>query len=615
MSNEIKIKVSSEMNPAGLRDAKRELHDVETAADKAGNQVADLDRKLSGLGNKTVKVKVDVDADKMPVLDGGNKSVKVKVEPDKASASSFFSKLADTAASAAGPAMKLMGNHAGITFGTAAGVAAAPVLFSALGSALSATAGVGVLGAGVAAAIAGDKQLQRAGKTMASNVFDAFKEEATTLKEPIRESFGVLEDAGERVARKWGDTFDELRGDLVPFVRDVVSGTERITDAFANVAKDSGKESLDALGDTWKLLADGVGDFVEIVSDSGPEAADNLRLVAGATGDLLRQTGHLMDMTASLANNSWITGPLIPMLREHYAEAAEETGLFAKHTQGLSDAMVDAQNAAEGELSALEDLSKELKAQADPVFGIIKAQQDLEQAQMDTAQATKEHGKDSKEAQGHLQKQALAALNLESNIGKLGDTFDGKLSPSMRATFRAAGLTDKAIDGLEKQFRQAKKTGDQFARTYRAKAVLDGYRGVNGQLNGLLRDLRNFDGVWTATMITNYKTFGKPGSGGGLASGGIKGAAHGAMTSDLTWVGEHGPELMDLPPGTRVHSNPDSMRLANTAGGDGGGPITVNLVVDGRVLAQATVEPLRSMVSRQASGSAQQFFGDRRVAA
>ena len=47
----------------------------------------------------------------------------------------------------------------------------------------------------------------------------------------------------------------------------------------------------------------------------------------------------------------------------------------------------------------------------------------------------------------------------------------------------------------------------------------------------------------------------------GKASGGIVGAAaSGGLRSSLTWVGEQGPELLDLPAGARVWSNPDSRR-------------------------------------------------------
>ena len=49
---------------------------------------------------------------------------------------------------------------------------------------------------------------------------------------------------------------------------------------------------------------------------------------------------------------------------------------------------------------------------------------------------------------------------------------------------------------------------------------------------------------------------------GHKAAGGVVGmAAAGGLRSSLTWVGEQGPELLDLPAGARVFSNPDSRRM------------------------------------------------------
>ncbi|MGW1808247.1 phage tail tape measure protein [Streptomyces sp. NPDC002078] len=49
---------------------------------------------------------------------------------------------------------------------------------------------------------------------------------------------------------------------------------------------------------------------------------------------------------------------------------------------------------------------------------------------------------------------------------------------------------------------------------------------------------------------------------GHKAAGGVVGmAASGGLRSSLTWVGEQGPELLDLPAGSRVFSNPDSRRM------------------------------------------------------
>jgi hypothetical protein len=55
---------------------------------------------------------------------------------------------------------------------------------------------------------------------------------------------------------------------------------------------------------------------------------------------------------------------------------------------------------------------------------------------------------------------------------------------------------------------------------------------------------------------------------GKKAAGGIVGAAaSGGLRGGLTWVGEHEPELLELPVGSRVRSGPDSRRMAAMGGG------------------------------------------------
>lgn len=91
------------------------------------------------------------------------------------------------------------------------------------------------------------------------------------------------------------------------------------------------------------------------------------------------------------------------------------------------------------------------------------------------------------------------------------------------------------------------------------------------------------------------------------AHGGVSGAASGGARGGLTLVGEHGPELVGLPAGSQVHSNPDSMRMAS-GGGGGGDTIVVQLVLDGSVVAEASMDPMRRIVRQQFGGSAQRAF-------
>ncbi|WP_406168319.1 hypothetical protein [Streptomyces sp. NBC_00996] len=122
---------------------------------------------------------------------------------------------------------------------------------------------------------------------------------------------------------------------------------------------------------------------------------------------------------------------------------------------------------------------------------------------------------------------------------------------------------------------------------------------------------------------------------GKKAAGGIVGAAaSGGVRSNLTWVGEQGAELLDLPAGSRVWSNPDSRRKAappwasmlNTprgggvrrtatpvVGGQGGGgwegrPIVVQLRLGGRDLGEVLIDPLRQSI-RHRGGNVQAALG------
>ena len=115
---------------------------------------------------------------------------------------------------------------------------------------------------------------------------------------------------------------------------------------------------------------------------------------------------------------------------------------------------------------------------------------------------------------------------------------------------------------------------------------------------------------------------------GGKASGGIVGAAaSGGIRSNLTWVGEQGPELLDLPAGARVWSNADSRRKAaapwasmlnspRRAGAAASGaavavqPIVVHqtITLDGKVVARAVFEPLKEEI-RGRGGNVQNSLG------
>ncbi|MFI2632634.1 hypothetical protein ACH5A2_19880 [Streptomyces collinus] len=116
---------------------------------------------------------------------------------------------------------------------------------------------------------------------------------------------------------------------------------------------------------------------------------------------------------------------------------------------------------------------------------------------------------------------------------------------------------------------------------------------------------------------------------GRKASGGIIGAATGGLRSGWTMVGEHEPELVRLPFGSRVYSGPDTRRMMQQgawasmlniprnggarytpAPAGGAQPIVVHqtITLDGRVVAQQIFDPLRKEIANR-GGSVQRTLG------
>lgn len=126
-----------------------------------------------------------------------------------------------------------------------------------------------------------------------------------------------------------------------------------------------------------------------------------------------------------------------------------------------------------------------------------------------------------------------------------------------------------------------------------------------------LAALAAVNGTVAKTYIITYSsTVGSvakfPGSsnGGGIpmrASGGIRGlsaAATGGVRSNMTLVGEQGPEIVNLAPGSTVRSNPDTRRMMSQAAGDGGGS-TLVLQSSGRRADDLLLELLRESIHQR----------------
>ncbi len=122
--------------------------------------------------------------------------------------------------------------------------------------------------------------------------------------------------------------------------------------------------------------------------------------------------------------------------------------------------------------------------------------------------------------------------------------------------------------------------------------------------------------IRTREFVTKYGRESGPGDGtgrtGGFAHGGIVGAATGGIHGGLRWVGEQGPELVNMAPGSTVHSAGDSARMASGSGG-GNGRIRMEASLapgssDQRLMSML-VEQLRYVVWVEGAGNVQAALG------
>lgn len=527
------------------KQAERRLSSLNTEILKSKGALLGLGKAFADAGSKAERLDitkqirgVETEVRKLEKAKGIIAKALTPPEPDPASMGKFAGLLSKGVAGLANPV--------GLALGVGIAAAAGPTLVQGLSTAVTAGIGGAGIGAGIALAVSNDKGIQQAGANIGKKLISGLQDQASkNFGGPIRQALGIVDDAASRTIGKLAGLFDGLSGYVVPLVRDIVQAGDRIIDMFVNIGQDSGTALL-ALGDSLRLVVDGVGDFFEEISSGGQSSADSLTLISGALADVIRWTGKLISTVNEITDSEWLG--IWPILKQHYRDQAAESDTLAGSTAKVAEEFTNADRAARGEQAALEALSNELRAQTDPVFGLLNAQEKLKAAQDKVKESTKDHGAKSKETQQALRDLANAALDMEGQAGKLGNAFDGKMTPALRATLTAAGATKGQIDGLEAQFRNAKKTGENFAKTYKARVRAEGAGPTKAQLDRVRSAADAVAGTYTVTVamrITGNNSISATKAALRKNSAVEGRAAGGPITAGRPyWVGENGPELV-----------------------------------------------------------------------
>jgi len=294
--------------------------------------------------------------------------------------------------------------------------------------------------------------------------------------------------------------------------------------------------------------------------------------------------------------------------------SAEDLGaLFPKYGQALSDvAKQHSAAATSGQkvVKTMEQLREEATKTADALLGQRDSMRELEASYDDATDSIKKNGRtlDIGSEKGRANQEALDGIASAAKAAAKAVADGGgsqsqvnKIMSTAAARFEATavkmGMSRSAAHKLAGELLGIPKNtnANVNVNTGTASARLAALRAQLFSVRGLLADV-------------NAGTYGH-GLGVYKATGGIVGrAATGGIRSNRVMVGEHGPEVMDLPPGTQVHSNPDSERML---GGAMGGTVNVRLEVDGRGgddFGRFIAEMIRRYV-RVSGGNVQQALG------
>lgn len=343
-----------------------------------------------------------------------------------------------------------------------------------------------------------------------------------------------------------GAVINQFQGDLNPQLDALAAGLERYASSGALAGESSRLlgGDLDKLQGQFQILADtagkqtwarniqsGLESIVPGLNKTDTSLANTKERVSAidsalanlVQGGKAQQANDAFNRLASVLATGGVSMAEFRKQFPQYAAALEvaktQTAGAAGATKGLTgalDAGQDAQKdfktatdaaaaATRGQRSALSQLAAFMKGEVDPVFGFIEAQKALKTASDKAAAAIKNHGRKSEEAKAATRDLALAAIDLQGKAGALGETFDGKVTPSLRKTLHAAGLTDAEIKILEQQFKDAKKAADKYDGKYEAKASAPGAKQAKTDLDKAYTAANHFAGPYRADVsVTGY---------------------------------------------------------------------------------------------------------------
>lgn len=563
------------------------LRDVQKEIDKSLKDA--LDKGLGGAGGKSGS--------------GGGPTIRPKIKPEFDTKDSdreirgFFARFQAYSKKAWGGFMDgltfAMKNSdsietAGIILAVSIGAIVSPLLGAMIGAAITG----GIATAGIAGAIAlafQDARIRTAGKSMWDGILGGLERSASVFVGPLLQAFETLSRGigmemlrYERIFARLAPYVDNLAEGIVGFIQAMGPGLEA---AFENAGP-----VLATFADYLPVLGESFGIFLERVSES-PGVIAGMVAIMQIAGDALVYVGNTIKFLSDMfvwflqkvdSMPDWIVPNGLAADVDEMLAAMERSGEpMAKYGEGL--------NKIKGASGDAAEKTQDLTASLNIFFGAALASSNaaiaFEQAIDGVRESIKENGKqiDINTAKGRANVTAVnqsieAAIRArDAKIKETGSVSAGNKVYStyierLRKTLTQAGLTKKQIEELIGQYDELPPAVSTNVSAPGLSAALAQAARLNAELDRINRRAKsnpmgrggNYAGV------------------GGYAEGGV------VRRQELAWVGEGNKPEAIVP-----LTNPKrAAQVMNEAGlsGMGGGTITVQLVLDGRVIEEKVIE-------------------------
>lgn len=448
----------------------------------------------------------------------------------------------------------IMGAFRSPTFGTAIVAAIAGAL--ALAGAAIAGALIFALGAafvGVAAMSAAKaEEVQRTWKAAAKNMGEDLKQAGEPLIPVLQRAIGVLESMSDEFAPHFREAMEKAVPHLDTFIQRTKEGFKKMGQGAWDDLQQAFRVFTDAFGPEWESFLEefgkSLGALARTVSSHSTEMAMALGIVLGAITFLIDAVNFLAQAWVFMLNQG---STVMAFLIRATAATADGILLIAESIVKGFDFLT----------SWIPDLDGQLKKAGESIERLRGTTREKFE---NMAQGAEDWGRRLDESN----KERVLKVDIDSWNSQLSRALEKlKTVPPSQQTALKGEISDLRgkIDAANEKLRSMQK--DYYVRIHAYKV-----------------------GDWAIGM------------GGPYAHGGVIGhvgrAATGGARSNMTLVGEQGPEFVNLAPGSHVRSAADTRRIAAQGGGEGGGS-TLVLQSSGRRVDDLLVEILREAIHQR----------------